>query len=181
MKKISLLFIPLMFFFGCEEDNPPQAVLMNDCGIVNLSIDNGEVVEFFNGENPELGYDCSMAEVAQTTEGGVCNVAVRIELYNDSGEARHYLYFDGFKEPWGEFPNVINNPFVPCEIHFDDYENLAVYEAENDGVVNYTIDYNNQTISGDFNINIEPYNQAQNNPININGNFSGIPFILYTQ
>ena len=181
MKKLFLLFIPLVLFFSCGEDNPSQAMPMNDCGIVNLSIDNGEVVEFFNGDIPEEGYDCSIAEVAQTIEGVVCNVVVRLQLYNDSGEAKHYLYFDGFKETWGEFPNAINNPFVPWEIHFDDYENLALYEAENDGVVNYTIDYNNQTISGDFNINIEPSNQAQNNPININGNFSDIPFILFAQ
>ena len=181
MKRLLLLCIPLVFFCGCEDDDSPQAMPMNNCGIVNLSIDNGEVVEFFNGESPEVGYDCSMGAVRETTAGVVCNVVVRVELYNDSGEAKHYLYFDGFKETWGEFPNPINNPFVPWEIHFDDYENFAVYEGENDGVVNYTIDYNNQTISGDFNINLEPYNQAQNSPININGDFSGIPFMLYTQ
>ena len=179
--------MPLVFFFGCEdEDDPPQAMPMNNCGTVDLSIDMGGVSEFFNGDDPELGYDCSMSSVRQTTQGVVCNIVVRLSLYNESGEIKYYLYFDGFKEFWGNFPSSINNPFDPNEIHFNDYDNLAIYSSGdqsilNDGSIDYAVDYDNQTLSGNFNINIEPHNQAQNNAIDISGSFVDIPFILYTQ
>ena len=184
MKKLLLLFIPLVFFFSCEEDGP-QAMPMNNCGIVNLSIDDEQSVQVFNGES-QYGYECALNSIYQTVGGVVCNISIWLSLYNDSGELKYWLHFNAFKETWGDFPNAVNNPFDPYEIEFDDYENLSVYSAgdnpiPNDGNVNYTIDYDNQTLSGEFNINIDPDNQAQNNPINISGDFSDIPFILYTQ
>tara|TARA_B100001250_G_C19331927_1_gene585098 strand:+ start:28 stop:573 length:546 start_codon:yes stop_codon:yes gene_type:complete len=181
MKKLLLLLIiPLLTFNSCEEEEP-EDMLMNNCGTVNLAMDYAEIVEYFNGPtNDDFGCGCAVYQSNET----VSNIRCWLSLYNDSGDKVYQLSIQALKEYWGE-PSL-SNPFVPYMVGLSDYTNLAVYECESsesacEEPVSYNINYINQTISGEFDMYLPPWNQSQNNPINISGNFSDVPFILYVQ
>ena len=152
MKKLLLLFIPLVFFFGCEDESS------SDCGTVDVTI-NGESRNY----NPMSGGVCGPNSIMMGN--GNINITSLMFMSICSGYSNDYSI-----SVVAEGPNFYITEGIVYNYGCDIMPSMHYFSSSNGNLSVSDVNYSNNTISGSISMS--------SNAISLSCNFSDVPFSL---
>ena len=160
MKKLLLLFIPLMFFFGCDTDEAEDDE-STICGNVSIVI-NGESRDY----NPIEGLCRSWSSVTNSPSGGVgVSVVLSSSCENNYND---FMVGIGLGDISGNNSWSFNSGTAGLG-NCVSYGNLDFFYYDGSGSIN-NINYDTRTVDGSF------YLPGNNERPEIECSFSNVPF-----